>query len=211
MELTPETSARTAIECLNMLEGDKSLHEAIHFFLPLGKDDDMRSRWLLGETFFHYLAKIGNFNALQYFLEKDIDPDIRNQKAQELLREAARGNYAQVIRFLLSSGPNPNLNPNLKNSKGCAPLHMAAILNSVDAINALLEGGADPNIVDNHGRTPLHLGTILRNTGTIHALLKGGANPNIVDKDGHTPSDKANWDNKKDIFFWRWAALECLE
>ena len=46
---------------------------------------------------------------------------------------------------------------NIQDDRGYAPLHFAAMMGSVSAINALLRSGANPNLRDQDGLTPLEL------------------------------------------------------
>nr|CAH7719354.1 unnamed protein product [Callosobruchus chinensis] len=53
-----------------------------------------------------------------------------------------------------------------------------------EAVDLLLEAGANPNIQNDKGRTPLHYTDVLASAAS---LLKGKANPNIQDNRGETP------------------------
>lgn len=55
------------------------------------------------------------------------------------------------------------------------------------AIDLLLEAGADPNIQDNKGKTPLYLAAATGHYDNANSLLLKGANPNITSRKGKTP------------------------
>ncbi|WP_341818891.1 ankyrin repeat domain-containing protein [Wolbachia endosymbiont (group B) of Phasia obesa] len=55
------------------------------------------------------------------------------------------------------------------------------------AIDLLLEAGADPNIQDNKGKTPLYLAAAKGHYDNANSLLLKGANPNITSRKGKTP------------------------
>ncbi|UXX40631.1 ankyrin repeat domain-containing protein [Wolbachia endosymbiont of Oryzaephilus surinamensis] len=55
------------------------------------------------------------------------------------------------------------------------------------AIDLLLEAGADPNIQDNKGKTPLYLAAAKGHYNNANSLLLKGANPNITSRKGKTP------------------------
>ncbi|KAL4101499.1 hypothetical protein PRIC1_005251 [Phytophthora ramorum] len=67
------------------------------------------------------------------------------------------------------------------------PLHWAAISGSLEAVNLLLEAGADPNFQDAGGRSPLHWAARLNRTDVVRSLLQAGADPKMVDLDYMTP------------------------
>nr|CAH7733076.1 unnamed protein product [Callosobruchus chinensis] len=79
---------------------------------------------------------------------------------------------------------------NLKRGEsGLTVLHLVSSVGKVteeynEAVDLLLEAGANPNIQNDKGRTPLHYTDVLASAAS---LLKGKANPNIQDNRGETP------------------------
>lgn len=79
---------------------------------------------------------------------------------------------------------------NLKRGEsGLTVLHLVSSVGKVteeynEAVDLLLEAGANPNIQNDKGRTPLHYTDVL---ASVASLLKGKANPNIQDNRGETP------------------------
>ncbi|KAI9998125.1 hypothetical protein PInf_002459 [Phytophthora infestans] len=67
------------------------------------------------------------------------------------------------------------------------PLHWAAISGATDAVDALLEGGADPNFQDVRGRSPLHWAAKLNKLEVVRSLLRANADPNLADGEFMTP------------------------
>ncbi len=59
------------------------------------------------------------------------------------------------------------------------------------AIDLLLEAGADPNIQDNKGKTPLYLAAAKGHHDNANSLLLKGAKPNITSRKGKTPQQIA--------------------
>ena len=66
------------------------------------------------------------------------------------------------------------------------PLMYAARDGAIDAVRALVDGGADMNLVDPDGTTALTLAILNGHFDAAVALLEKGANPNIPDKNGMT-------------------------
>ncbi|KAG3142150.1 hypothetical protein PC128_g24836 [Phytophthora cactorum] len=67
------------------------------------------------------------------------------------------------------------------------PLHWAAISGATEAVDSLLQGGADPNFQDGRGRSPLHWAARLNKLEVVRLLLCAGADPNLVDGASITP------------------------
>ena len=77
--------------------------------------------------------------------------------------------------------------PNIKNSSGLTPLHLAAQNGHTEIVQLLLQNNADPNIQDNNGDTPLHFSSENDHTETVQLLLQNNADPNIQNNDDDTP------------------------
>jgi ankyrin repeat protein len=71
---------------------------------------------------------------------------------------------------------------------GFTPLHFAAFFGGVDAVDALLDAGADPNAVaENPMRVrPLHSAAAARDVRSAERLLAGGADPDARQEGGFT-------------------------
>src|SRR5687768_18029884 len=69
----------------------------------------------------------------------------------ELFRSLRIGE-ARVWRGLLATKPDVNV----RDEQGNTPLHVAALRSDADAVDALLESGADAKAVNTAGATPLH-------------------------------------------------------
>ena len=99
---------------------------------------------------------------------------------------AVRGYDTELLKKLLISG----VNPNLQNDKKYTPLVYAAKYFNTPASSLLLNYKADPNVRDKHGNTLLsysigqynYLGGSYHDTflTLIKQLLEHGANPNIA-------------------------------
>jgi ankyrin repeat protein len=87
---------------------------------------------------------------------------------------AAR-NAVATVRQLLADGHEPDE----RDADGLTSLMWAARSGAVDAMAALLDGGADPNARDRrHGWTPLLHALHRRQIDAVRVLLERGADPN---------------------------------
>ncbi|EEY59192.1 uncharacterized protein PITG_11666 [Phytophthora infestans T30-4] len=67
------------------------------------------------------------------------------------------------------------------------PLHWAAISGSTEAVNVLLEAGANPAFQDARGRSPFHWAARLNKLDAVRSLIEAGAEPNLADGEFMTP------------------------
>lgn len=88
--------------------------------------------------------------ALIFKLIESKDPN--NNSA---LSEASSSGNAEVVKFLLSSGADPNS----RGSFNRTPLWRAAFASHLEASQVLLENGADPRLYANEGQRPLDVAT----------------------------------------------------
>ena len=90
--------------------------------------------------------------------------------------------YLDGVRSLLSSGTTP--------------LHLAAILNKVAEVKALILAGANFTAVDSDERTPLHCALVMGSTDVLEPLLAPGATP-------FSPSGDFNTDVVRHKLYYR--------
>jgi ankyrin repeat protein len=74
----------------------------------------------------------------------------------------------------------------VKDNYGNTPLMTAAIRDSMEMTELLINAGADINATNNYGHTALLLSTIGNSTGACQLLLKANANVDAKDKSGNT-------------------------
>lgn len=106
------------------------------------------------------------------------------------LHAAAHFNYAEIASLLIKSGADLN-SRSIINDAGEAPLHWAARRGNSDAIEVLVNAGANLDMqTTDRGLTPL-MRALESDTNsvfieTITFLLEGGADPNVQDNNGNT-------------------------
>ena len=79
------------------------------------------------------------------------------------------------------------------------PLTWAAMMGQTDAVELLLQHGADISGRNRDGNTALHLAVFLGRAETVERLVKNGADVNAKNDDGATPVDILNvpWGNDR--------------
>jgi ankyrin repeat protein len=117
-------------------------------------------------------------------------------KGSTLMHVAAAspaGNKA-VINLLVTNG----LDANVKRKGLMTPLCLAVSRGTVEALEALIENGADVNVTYPYAiasssieLTPLHEAVLNDKKDKAELLIKGGANVNALSSNGETPLDMA--------------------
>ena len=93
-----------------------------------------------------------------------------------------------TVSFLLGRGADANAVSS--NEMSLRPIHSAAAANP-DAVEPLLEHGADPNTQQVGGWTALHAAADRGNVPLVELLLARGADPSLASDGGQTPADMA--------------------
>jgi uncharacterized protein len=131
-----------------------------------------------GGTALIIASTMGQTDIVEALLDKGADPNYKDSNSFTALHSAVRdsdygGDRAQretalpIVKLLLKHGADPNARlhqekPTVRATnelefEGATPVALAAEVSNVDAIRALVEGGADPNIPTAKGTTPLIL------------------------------------------------------
>lgn len=103
---------------------------------------------------------------------------------EDTLAGAARTGDVAAIKQHIAEGADVNA-PHFER----APLTWAAMMGQTEAVQLLLENGADVNIKSRDGGTPLHDAAFFGRTDVVKLLLENGANLEARNDDGATPVD----------------------
>lgn len=98
------------------------------------------------------------------------------------------GDFRSVGQLL-----NMGINPNIADSKGVTPLHIASRIGSIKIVEQLIDSGADPNAQTQMGETPLHHAAMNGHDRVVDILLKSGADASIEDAGGARALDYADF------------------
>lgn len=114
------------------------------------------------------------------YVERGLDVNSVDQAGNTLLHIASRSGNTALISGLLKEKANPNA----RNHVGDTPLMLAAYNGKIDALDALLAGGARINLP---GWTALHYAVFADRTEAVAELLQKGADVNARAPNKQTP------------------------
>ena len=126
----------------------------------------------------------GNVEAINVLLNAGADPDIADAKGATWIHQAVVGSCSkETLQTIIQHGADVNAT----NENSITALVMACVRGKVEAINVLLDAGADRNITDDKGATWIHHavdGTCSKET--LQTIIDHGAAINARNKDHGT-------------------------
>ncbi|KAH7420816.1 hypothetical protein KP509_13G024300 [Ceratopteris richardii] len=179
--------------CNVAAKGDNRLLEQ---FLKRGRDPNKAD--FGGRTPLHIVAANGFYDCLETLLAYGADPNIEDDDGSVPLWEAIQGRHTAIAKLLwehgarLVSGKEADMlcraaesgsvdileellkyvpDINSLNSDGSTSLHIAVAAGNTEAINFLMEHGADPEICDCKGLRPYDLAKQHKQEGLLNLLL----------------------------------------
>jgi uncharacterized protein len=207
--------------------------ESARILLAAGANpNDVMPRW--GQTALIIASTMGNTDIVKMLLDKGADANMRDGNSFTALHAAVRNSdYGQdraqrtaaagTVKLLLAHGANPNVRLHQEKQtvrtlnevafEGATPLVLAAEVNSLDAIKALVEGGADPSIPTEQGTTSLILasgaGTDVQRARSLEEralavetakyLVEHGVDVNAAGQFGWTALHAASYQGLNDV------------
>jgi uncharacterized protein len=222
--------------------------ESARALLDAGADPNLQiPDW--GGTALIIASTMGQADIVEALLNNGADPNYRDKNSFTALHAAVRdSDYGEdaaqraravaTVKVLLAHGADVNARlhqekPTVRalnelQFEGATPLALAAEVNNLEAIKALVAGGADPNIPTAMGTTPLMLaagaGTDVQRARSIEEremavetaryLLEHGADVNAVGEFGWTPLHAAAYQGLTDVielFVSKGAKLEAKD
>lgn len=141
-----------------------------------------------GLTALHEAVRRGEAEAARLLLDYGADVNATTNDLREPLFLAVLSRKANVIKLLLDRGAEPD---SFFTEDPPTALHLAAHNGDVDAMEALLDGGANVDPRDFEGATPLFRAVQSGNLDAVELLLQRGANTRTWRIDGQTALDLA--------------------
>jgi ankyrin repeat protein len=129
-------------------------------------------------------VQFGDVERVRQLLEKrqDLNLPLPDKDGFTLIHWSVQEWNPEITRLLVEYGANPNTS----GDSGVTPLANATGDNKIEAVELLLELGADVNYSEGHG-TALHTACAYEYPQVAEILIKHGADVNAVGDEGWTP------------------------
>lgn len=145
----------------------------------------------------HYAAAQGNYELVEYLLEKKARVLAKDKYKRSPLVHAVKNGHVKVASLLLQNGADWNQADSSQNY----PLHYAAGYGWQECIDLLIVHGADVNANNMWKVTPITITMLKNHTGIVKELLKHKVDVNGKDDRGLTLLHMACIDlTKPDVF-----------
>ena len=179
----------------------------IESYINLLGINDSFFNWLLcennsNETSLDLCAKFGNREIIKYMysiISKTTETKFRiTENRKGIFHYAAMFNQCYPIIFFhekLQKFFKKITIIDVPSEYGITPLHYACYKNSKNAVDLLLDLGANINAVDSEGNNCLHYAVNANNPPLLKKLLVRGADKNMANKKGELPIDLARVNN----------------
>ncbi|XP_075055694.1 serine/threonine-protein phosphatase 6 regulatory ankyrin repeat subunit C isoform X4 [Mixophyes fleayi] len=119
-------------------------------------------------------------SALEFLLDNNADPSIRDKQGYAAVHYAAAYGNRQNMELLLEM--SFNCLEDVESTVPVSPLHLAAYNGHCDTLKALAETLVNLDVRDHKGRTALYLATERGFTECVEVLMSHGASPLIKDR-----------------------------
>ena len=129
-------------------------------------------------------AKIRELLGVDAKLGAETLPKAQNNSTD--LWSAARAGDLKAIKYYIEEGGDVNA---LDKGFQLSAMSWSALHGQTEAIQLLIENGAEVNIKSGDGATPLHSAAFFGRTDVVKLLLENGANPQARNNEGATPVD----------------------
>lgn len=150
---------------------------------------------------FRLALKAGNMPVVKRMTDYGVDLNAKDHEGLTpltwlLTHRETRAKALPFIHFLLQHGADGD---KAVNQWGETPLMLAAKADFAEAVQLLLDHGADPDRKNHFDETALHFACNHYTVATVAALLKAGADVNAQDRTHQTPLHIAAHKNRRDV------------
>nr|XP_817112.1 hypothetical protein, conserved [Trypanosoma cruzi]EAN95261.1 hypothetical protein, conserved [Trypanosoma cruzi]PWV10463.1 hypothetical protein C3747_69g112 [Trypanosoma cruzi]RNC56677.1 putative ankyrin repeat family protein [Trypanosoma cruzi] len=162
-------------------------NSAIKLLVDAGAEVNLRTP--TGGTAAHFAASMGYVDTVRCLVELGADVMHEDSETGTLLHWAAHSGDINCIGEMIYGFKIPI---NVKDAHGGTALFTALFMKKFEAVEFLLEHGADPRVmIEGDKSTPLHIAVEHANTECVKLLLVFGADPHVANTSGETPTSLA--------------------
>lgn len=157
---------------------------------------DANQKYFLGHEI--NLVPLENVKCLEVLLQNGADPNVYNRCGLTVLHKAAKLGIPDVIRTLVNYGADLD-KPCAEKLEQKRAIHFAILGGHLEALQALLEGGASTSKPPNFPSAPLVYAISGDKLDACRLLLAFGADPNELDDDFCSPLQVNKHQSKVDL------------
>ena len=128
-----------------------------------------------------FVSSNDNFTSIMNTLRVSLEPSY----GFNLMHKACNDNNIAVIDILISKYGNRYIN--IPDEDNLYPIHYACMSGASDAVNKLLQSGADPNVFSNKKFSPIEFACMAKSYNIVKTLIEHKANINVFDVFFNTP------------------------
>lgn len=129
-----------------------------------------------GASPLHRACTLNHLEMINVLLSHGADLNLKNDENSTPIMESAKFGYEKGVELLLKEGAKTDIQ---ENKWGFTALHYCVVGGNVNAVENLLEAGANINIPDNNGKTPYYYAVKYGHRKIIELLRNNGANNNF--------------------------------
>ena len=173
------------------IQGSTSLHAAVHGCCANETLQDIINHKVQldyqdndGKTALLLSSSYRQQESLKFLLEAGSNPNIVDNDGDTCLHAAVKGGCSKTIIYAII---DHDAHVNATNKDNQTALAIACVKKNVNAINVLLNAGANPNITDADGDTCLHTAALKEcSKEVLHAVIDHGVDVNATNKENQT-------------------------
>ena len=160
--------------------------ETVHYLVGL-KDVDVDHTDIDGQTALH-AAQRGHVDVVKKLVEAGAGVRTMDTEGRTCLLLAAGRGHTEVVRYLVGL---PGVEIDHTDDEDWTALHLAADMNHTDAMQVLIDAGADIEVGSTSGNSPLHWACSSGSLDAVKLLVRAGAGVGVANSVGGTVLDVA--------------------
>ncbi|XP_013409552.1 ankyrin repeat and death domain-containing protein 1A isoform X1 [Lingula anatina] len=169
--------------------------EVAEVLICAGADVEAKDKY--GMRAILWAAWFGHSTVMRLLVNAGANTRCASKQGLTVLHCAAQNNKADIVKFIVESLENFNVNEVEKD--GRTALHLAAEKGHLTVVDKLIESKGDVHIKDKNGQTALHLAALGGHLEVVKKILLVGANINDRDYDGLMPLHCAASNGHSDV------------
>ncbi|KAJ3123096.1 hypothetical protein HK098_002219 [Nowakowskiella sp. JEL0407] len=147
-----------------------------------------------GNTPFHIACEVADNQFIEKLLDMGVDMQSPNKDGNTPLHLLCSRYYLEDAENLMERLMKCGIDLNMQNNEGQTPMYLAAVHNSWEVVNMLINAGADVNKLTNSNSSLLHF---VRDPALFLKLIPLAKSLDVQDEEGYTPLLRAVSENSK--------------